>query len=329
MHIASTPAPLPLDMRAAQMTAFGGPEVMRVNRVRVPTPRADQVLIRVSASSINGTDVFLRQAQGVVRVATRLPFTLGFDIAGVVAACGPRVTGFAVGDPVYALLGHGGGGAAEFVLTQEDHAAIAPQSISLETAAAVPLSGLTALQALRGIAGVQAGQRVLVYGASGGIGAFAVQLAVHFGAQVTGVARAEKLEFVRAQGAHAVHDRNAGLEALGSGWDVIVDAAPALEFERVRGLLKRGGTLASVRAIPSGRAELEGLIGRGGVHWGGVRTAARSADLAFLARLIDAGSLRVPVDATYPLEQIADAHRYAGGDEVRGKVIVTMGNAVV
>jgi NADPH:quinone reductase-like Zn-dependent oxidoreductase len=315
---------VPTEMRAAQMTAFGGPEVLRVRRVRVPTPRANEILIRVAASSINGTDVFLRQAKGLMRAATRLPFTLGFDVAGTVAAIGPRVTAFAVGEPVYALLGHGGGGAAEFVLTKEDHAAIAPQSVSLETASAIPLSGLTALQALRGIAGVQADQRVLVYGASGGIGAFAVQLGVHFGARVTGVARAEKLEFVRAQGAHAAVDRNVGLEALGGEWDVILDAAPALEFERARALLKRGGTFVSVRAIPGARAELEGMVGQGGAHWAGVRTAARSEDLAYLARLVDAGVLRVPVDRTFAVDQIADAHRYAGGNEVRGKVVVTM-----
>jgi NADPH:quinone reductase-like Zn-dependent oxidoreductase len=267
-------------MRAAQMTAFGSPEVLRVNRVRLPTPRNDEVLIRVAASSINGTDVHLRQAQGLMRATVRLPFTPGFDVAGVIAACGSRVTAFAVGEPVYALLGHGGGGAAEYVRVQEDDVAIAPQSVPLETASAVPLSGLTALQALRGIAGIHAGQRLLVYGASGGIGAFAVQLAAHFGAQVTGVARAEKLEFVRAQGAHAVMSRDANLESLGGGWDVIFDAAPALEFERVRALLKPGGVLVSVRAVPGGRAELEGLIGRGGARWAGVRTAARSADLA-------------------------------------------------
>jgi NADPH:quinone reductase len=310
-------------MRAAQFSSFGAPSVLKIVSVPTPRPAPDEVLIRVAASSINGTDLFLRQAKGAMRLIAKLPFTPGFDVAGRVEACGAHVTAFAPGDPVYALLGHRGGGAAEFALCQQFRAAIAPKNIPLEVAAGVPLSGLTALQALRGLGGVRAGQRVLIYGASGGIGAFAVQLATHFGAHVTGIARQEKLEFVSSLGAAEVFDRGTPLEDLRRDWDVVLDAAPALSFETVEPLLAPQGVFVSVRAIPSGVAELRGLARRRGRRWRGVQTAERGLDLAYLARLIDDGLLHVPVDRTFTLIEIADAHTYAESSAVKGKVIVT------
>ncbi len=194
-------------MRAASFTSFNpAASAIVLETISTPVPTGDEVLIRVAASSINGTDLFLREASGAMRLATKLPFTPGFDVAGVIAACGPNVTAFASGDRVYSLLGHRGGDAAQFALARQSHVAIAPTAVTLEHAAAVPLSGLTALQALRGVAGLRRGQRVLVFGASGGIGAFAVQLAKIFGAHVAGVGRAQKLEFIAQMGADQVFD---------------------------------------------------------------------------------------------------------------------------
>lgn len=311
-------------MRAARYTSFGpAASAIGLEQIATPVPASDEVLIRVAASSINGTDLFLREASGPMRLATKLPFTPGFDVAGVVAACGPNVTAFAVGDRVYALLGHRGGGTAEYALARQSHVAIAPTSVTLEAAAAVPLSGLTALQALRGVAGLRRGQRVLIYGASGGIGAFAVQLAKIFGAHVAGVGRAEKLEFIAQMGADQVFDREVGISAMERDWDVVLDAAPALSFDDVEPLLTASGVMVSVRPIPSGLAEVRGLARRSGRRWAAVRTAERGLDLAYLARLIDRQALRVPVDRTFALEELVAAHQYAEGSAVKGKVIVT------
>lgn len=299
--------------------------MLRVDEVAWPHPEGDQVLIRVHASSVNGTDLGLRSGLGPFKYTTRRPFIPGFDVAGEVVACGPAVTAFSVGDRVMSLLGHGGGGAAEYVAVRQARVGMAPASIGLTEAAALPLSGLTALQALRGLAQVRAGQRVLVYGASGGIGAYGVQLAKLYGAHVTGVARPEKLNFVRQLGADAVLSRDQiDFFHPSETWDVIFDAAPALRFEQTEGALTENGILVSVQAIPVRPAEIAATLRRSGKRFAGVRTAERGLDLSHLARLVDAGQLRVPLDRRFPLAQIADAHRYAEGDEVRGKVIVEM-----
>ena len=311
-------------MRAARYTAFGSAaSAIRLETIATPVPNGDELLIRVAASSINGTDLFLREASGPMRLMAKLPFTPGFDVSGVVAACGPNVTAFAPGDRVYALLGHRGGGAAQFALAHQSHVAIAPSSVTLEDAAAVPLSGLTALQALRTVAGLRSGQRVLIYGASGGIGAFAVQLAKVFGAHVAGVGRAEKLGFIKQIGADQVFDRELGLSGMERDWDVVLDAAPALSFDDVEPLLTPSGVMVSVRPIPSGLAEVRGLARRSGRRWAAVRTAERGLDLAYLARLIDRQALHIPVDRSFALEDLIAAHQYAEGSSVKGKVIVT------
>lgn len=312
-------------MRAARFHTHGGPSVLRVEHVAWPFPGADELLVRIHASSVNGTDLGVRRGGGPMTLATKRPFTVGFDIAGEVVACGPRVTAFEPGDRVMALLGHGGGGAAEYVTVKQDRAAPAPESIPLVQAAAIPLAGLTAMQALRHSAGgrVRPGARVLVNGATGGIGAYAVQIARHLGAHVTGVARAEKLGLVRDLGAHDVAARDENILSSGRTWDVIFDTPPALRFADARSALTPGGVFVSTRPIPTGPAELSGLLGRGGPRFAGVMTKERGLDLAYLARLVDAGAVRVPLDRTFTLSEIGAAHRYAESGDARGKIVVT------
>ncbi|MFC4453460.1 NADP-dependent oxidoreductase [Deinococcus sonorensis] len=313
-------------MRSATFHTFGDPSVLRVEETDWPTATRDEVLIHVHASSINGTDLGLRAGQGPFRLAVRLPFTPGFDVAGVVVRCGPQVTAFHVGDPVMALLGHGGGGAAEYVAVRQSRVARAPERLSLLHAAAVPLSGLTALQGLRRGAALhtQPRARVLVIGAAGGIGSFAVQLARLYGAHVTGVARPEKQPYVRDLGADDTCTPDELNGPSFPAWDVILDAAPRLTLSAARPLLTARGVLVSVRPIPTQWPEVRSLAHPGGhPRFYGVQTRERGQDLSLLAHLIGTGQLRVPVDRSYPLTQIQDAHRYAEGPEVRGKVIVT------
>lgn len=321
-------------MLAARFHATGGPSVLRVDEVPAPRePRGDELLVRVAASSINGTDLGLRRGDVPLAAIGRLPFIPGFDLAGQVVRCGPAVTAFAPGDHVIALLGHRGGGQAEQLLLRQSRAALAPRTVLADAAASLPLAGLTALQALHGHAGlhVLAGEgrpvpRVLVIGASGGIGSYAVQLAKLTGAHVTGVASGPKLGHVTGLGADLVVDhREHDVTALGERWDVVLDVPGRLSFRAVRPILTGDGVHVSTR--PVGPDALRTLaparLRAGRPRFAFVATRARSQDLARLANLVDRGSLRPPVDRTYPLAEIAQAHQHAENG-VLGKVVVTL-----
>jgi len=310
-------------VRAVRIATFGGPEVLHVDEVPDPGPPVrDELLVRVEASSINGTDLGFRR--GAVRIATvgRMPFVPGFDLAGEVLACGPAVTAFAPGDRVVALVGHGGGGQAERIRIRQHRAALAPASVTATTAATLPLAGLTALQAL-GLGGLAArrGPRVLVHGATGGIGTFGVQLAVLAGAHVTAVAGAARLDVATELGAQSVLDRHTvDVTALDERFDIVLDAAGTLAF--TPRLLEPGGVQVSVRPL-SADALRSLLPGRSGPRFAAVRTSPRHGDLARLVRLVERGGLRPVVDAVYPMGEAAAAHRHAE-DGVRGKVVLDL-----
>ncbi len=319
-------------MLAVRFDAYGAPAVLRLEDVVAPrAPVRDELLVRVAGSSVNGTDLGLRR--GDLRVATwgRLPFVPGFDLAGEVLRCGPAVTAFAPGDRIMALLGHGGGGLAELVLLRQGRAALVPVSCSFEEAAALPLAGLTALQALHGMAGLRARRapaRVLVVGAAGGIGSFAVQLAKLAGAHVTGVASGAKLPFVTGLGAEDVIDyRTQDFTALDERWDVILDTPGRHRFAQVRGVLTSDGVLVSTRPISAdslrGRTPLR-LHGHG-QRVTAVMTRPRSQDLAHLAAQVDSGRLSPSLDRSYPMTEAASAHQHAQGPAT-GKVVIRVGN---
>lgn len=316
-------------MLAARFRSFGEPSVLAVEEVaEPPEPTGDRVLVQVAASSVNGTDLGLRRGDLKVATLGRMPFVPGFDVAGEVLACGPAVTAFSPGDRVMALLGHGGGGQAERIVFRQGRAARVPAACSLAQAAALPLAGLTALQALHGKASLHArrGRRVLVNGASGGIGSYGVQLAKLAGAHVTAVASGSKLGFAADLGADELVDyREQDVTALGRRWDVILDAPGLLAFATARRALAADGVLVSTR--PLGLDALRGLapprLRRGPGRFAAVMTRARSQDLAHLAALVDLGHLRPPVDRAFPLAQVADAHRHAEGPAT-GKVVITL-----
>jgi NADPH:quinone reductase-like Zn-dependent oxidoreductase len=315
-------------VRALRLARTGDPSVLQVDEVPAPRPPVgDELLVGVRASSVNGTDLGLRR--GELRVATwgRLPFVPGFDLAGVVLACGPQVTAFAPGDRVMALLGHGGGAAAEQVLLRQSRAARVPAGLTDEQAAALPLAGLTALQALYGSGGLRGRPRparVLVLGAAGGIGAYGVQLARLAGAHVTATARAVQQDFVRSLGADEVLDhRTPDVTTLGQRWDVVLDSPGRYRLDQLRPTLSDDGVVVSTR--PLSLDALRGLAPQrlrpAGPRLAAVMTQARSQDLAYLGALADSGQLVVPLDSVFPLERAPDAHRRAEGDAA-GKVVL-------
>lgn len=320
-------------MRAVRLRGSGESAVPVVEDVPEPAaPTGDRVLLRVEASSINGTDLGML-GTGVAAAVIRRIGSPGFDVAGEVLACGPAVTAFSPGDRVMALLGHAGGGQAERVVFRQEQAARVPASCSTADAAALPLAGLTALQALYGRAALRARRspRVLVVGASGGIGSYAVQLARLAGAHVTGVTSGPKLEFVARLGADDLVDRREReVTALGRRFDVVLDTPGRLTATAARSLLEDDGVFVTTRgAGPDSLRELvPARLRRRGPVSAAVRTRPRSADLAHLAALVDSGRLQPVVDRVFPLAQVDQAYRHAGGPAT-GKVVVTTSTAHV
>lgn len=319
-------------MLVVEFSHRGGPEVLRVaGRPDPPPPRGEELLVEVEASSINGTDLGLRRGAMPLASASRRRVVPGFDLVGRVAATGPMVTAYAVGDRVVAVLDHGGGAQAERTLVPQGRCARVPESWSVATAAALPLAGLTALQALYGRAGLgrRPRARVLVIGASGGIGTYAVQLARLAGATVTGTASRAKHERLAGLGLDDVLDHHATDVLAGPPrFDVVLDAYGATEVRRATGLLRPGGVVVTTRPI-SAPALLGTLASRfrgsRGPRSGAtfVATRARPEDLDRLMTLVDAGRLTPVVDSVFPVAQVAEAHRRAEGDAV-GKVVLTL-----
>ena len=313
-------------MRAVRLVRAGGSVAPRAVEVPAPgPPTGSQVLVRVAASSVNGSDLGLLRGGRLFRALSGGRVAPGFDLAGRVVACGPAVTGFSVGDRVMALIGHAGGGMAELVLLPQHRLARAPRTIDLEPAAGIPLAGLTALQALHGRAALSArtDPRVLVVGAAGGIGAYAVQLARLAGAHVTAVADPARADLVRDLGAHVVVDRRRDdVLSRGRRWDVVLDAPGALRFAAVRPALTRDGVLVSTR--PLSPDTVRGLRPGPGPRATAVATRRSPVDLAHLAHLVDTARLRVPLDRVVALEDVASAFAHAGSGRLRGKVVVSL-----
>ncbi len=312
-------------MRAVRFHTYGDASVLRVEDMAQPAPKRDEVLIRVHAASINPADIGGRQ--GTLRLvhARHLPHIPGNDVAGEVVACGPTVTAFVPGEKVFAMLGLNAGGQAEYVCAAQSKVARAPERITLTEAAAVPLVGLTALQALRRKARLQPGQRVVINGASGGVGSFAVQIARALGCHVTGVAGSAKVDLVKELGADEVIDyTQEAFTARAERWDVVFDAAGTLNWADVQRVLTPRGVMVVARGTPDNL--VPGLLSRFGsgprYTWMITRTSGQDLDL--LARLIDQGRLRPYVDRTFSMDQIQDAHHYFETGKTRGKIVVEL-----
>lgn len=307
-------------MRAVVQQAFGGPEVLHVRDVADPVPGPGEVRIRMGGAGVNPVDVAVRA--GSYPLLGEPPFTVGWDVAGVVDALGPGVSGRAVGDRVFGLARFPGEAAAyaELVVAPASELARTPEALSDVESAALPLAGLTAYQALVETAGVTAGQRVLVQAAGGGVGHLAVQVAKARGADVVAVVSPGKVGLVRALGADEVVDYTAGpfLDRVGPV-DVALDPFGSPNTQSVVSAVRRGGTVVSLldvdddarRTAAARDVRLERIL----VHPSGPQLEA-------LARLAERGVLRPHVAATYPLDKAGEAHR-ALDTGATGKVVLT------
>ena len=305
-------------MKAVRIHRFGGPEVLQLDEIATPAASGGKLLIRVAAASVNPVDYKIRKG-GYPKVTDKdLPVTLGRDVAGVIETAGG---GFATGDEVYAHLDWADGGYAEFALCAPEGVAARPSSVGMVEAAAVPLAATTAWQGLFDHGGLKAGERVLIHGASGGVGAFAVQFAHVKGAEVIATASADELERVRGLGADRVIDHKAQkFEEQVDDLDLVFDLIGGETQERSFQTLKRGGRLISTVQEPdAAKAAAAGVTAKR------YMATPNAGQLAEFARLIDAGQLQVTVARLFALEDASEAHRFLEEEHPHGKVVLKVG----
>jgi NADPH:quinone reductase-like Zn-dependent oxidoreductase len=331
----SSPAPARNAMRAIVQDSYGQAGVLRLARSPRPEPAAGEVLLRVRAAGLDrgawhlmtGKPYLLRLGFGLRRPKNPVP---GREVAGTVVALGSAVTGFAVGDEVFGI---GQGSFAEYAVARQDKLVRKPANITFEQAAVLAVSALTALQALRDAGRLEPGQQVLIVGASGGVGSYAVQLAKAFGATVTGVCGTAKLELVRSLGADHVLDYTRDDFADGTRrYDLILDVAGRSALSRLRRALTPTGTAVLVGGEEGG--DLTGGMNRQlrALAWSPflrqrltmLLCKERSSDLERLCDLAEAGAVTPSIDRTYPLERVPEAMRHLAAGDARGKVAITI-----
>lgn len=323
-------------MKAIVYTEYGTPDVLRFVEVEKPSPKDNEVLIKIHAASLNAGDHYVVKGEpfiarlmsgGILKPKHTIP---GADVAGRIEAVGKNVTRFRVGDAVFGDLSACGWGAlAEYVAVPEQAVILKPERLTFEEAAAVPMAAVTALQGLRDKGRIRAGQKVLINGASGGVGTYAVQLAKAFGAEVTAVCSTRNVEMARSIGADEVIDytqndftRNA------RQYDLIIAANgdhPLSDYKRALSLdgvyVCTGG---SMRQIFQSMLQGPILSMRGKQKFGNLMAHSNVGDLAFVSELAENGQVKPVIDRCYPLPEAADAMRYLGEGHARGKVVITM-----
>jgi len=321
-------------MKAIICTKYGLPDVLKLEEIQKPTPGDDEVLVEIHAASVTYSSVmgvtgepFLGRltGMGLLKPKQKIP---GGDIAGRVEAVGRNVKQFQPGDEVFGDLSLGRGGYAEYVCAPKNALALKPANISFAEAAAVPEAALVALQALRDKGQIQPGQKVLICGASGGIGTFAVQIAKYFGAEVTGVCSTRNLDMVRSIGAdHVIDYTKEDFTKNGQQYDLIVATAgyrSIFDYKRAlsaKGIyVATGGSMAQIfQALLLGP-----LVSMAGSKNLGSMVVKPNKDLAFVKELIEAGKVNPVIDRCYPLSEAAEALRYYAEGHARGKVVITV-----
>ena len=316
-------------MKAFIYEKYGPPENLRMAELGKPAPNGDELLVKVLAASVNAADwhimrgkpLFSRATLGLLRPKHKV---LGLDLAGQVEAAGSEVTRFQPGDEVYASLGdHGYGAFAEHVAVPVDVMTLKPATLSFEEAAAVPTAAVTALQGLRQHGDVQPAQKVLINGASGGVGTFAVQIAKAYGPEVTAVTSTRNLDLARSLGAdHIIDYTTTDFAASGQRYDLILDTVGNRSVPDLRRALAAGG-----KAAVTGFTSVRGLLGvslRGGKDIAQVQAHVTTRDLEMLSELIEAGKLRPQIARRYPFADIPRAIAYLEQGHARAKVVVAV-----
>jgi NADPH:quinone reductase-like Zn-dependent oxidoreductase len=319
-------------MKAILQTRYGSPDVLQFIEIKKPIPRQDQVLVKVRAVGLNAADWrLLKGSPFFIRLMRlgkgKIP---GSDMAGRVESIGHEVKQFKPGDAVYGdIFSFGSGAFAEYICVPEKAVAHKPSNLSFEQAAAVPMAAVTALQGLRDLGAIQPGQQVLIHGASGGVGTFAVQIAKTLGAEVTAVCSTGKMDMVRSLGAdHVIDYTREDFTKNGQHYDLILAANGYRSIWKYRRSLTprgryvmAGGTMSQIfQAVLLGKM----LSKEGGKKLAGMTARPSQKDLLFLKELIEAGQVTPVIDRCYPFEQVPEAMRYLGEGHAVGKVVITV-----
>jgi NADPH:quinone reductase-like Zn-dependent oxidoreductase len=321
-------------MKAIIYTEYGPPDVLKLEEVEKPTPSDDEILVKIYSASVNWGDwhnlradpFLVRLVAGLLKPKNKI---LGFDVAGRVEAVGVNVKEFQPGDAVFGdIYAYGGGAFAEYVSVPENALLLKPVNISFEQAAAVPVAAVTALQGLRDQGQIQTGQKVLINGASGGVGTFAVQIAKSFGAEVTGVCSTRNLEMVRSIGADQVIDyTREDFTQNGQRYDLILDNVgnPSV-YKR---FYKRSLTPTGICVIVAGSFSLQLVLGpwmsmTGPNKIGTYMTVTKKEDLVFMKELLEAGRIVPVIDRSFPLSEVPEAIRYLEEGHAQGKVVIDL-----
>ena len=317
-------------MKAIVYTKFGPPEVLHLQEVKKPTPKANEVLIKIHATTVVKEDPDMRASPGFNGFLKPRNPILGQELAGEVEAIGSAVTRFRPGDQVFGIGMFGA--YAEYKCMPENGAlALKPANISYEDAASIPNGALTALPFLRDKGKIQSGQSVLINGASGSVGAAAVQLAKYYGAHVTGVCSTANLEWVRSLGAdHMIDYTREDFTEIGKTYDIIFDTVGKLSFSECKGSLTDEGIYLTTVPTPVVMLQALWTSRRGSKKVKFAATGLRPArekikDLLFLTVLIEVGKIKPVIDRVYPFDQIVDAHRYVEQGHKKGNVIIMLG----
>lgn len=330
-------------MKAIVCAEYGSPDVLQLKEVEKPTPKDNEVLIRIYATTVNFGDMMARNFKAISPRKFNMPLLfwlparlafgfrkpkkniLGSEFAGEIEAIGKEVKRFKQGDQVFGYRGQSMGAYAEYLCMSEDGVlAPKPANMTYEEAAAVPYGALTALSLLRKV-NIQSGQKVLINGASGGIGSTAVQLAKYFGAEVTGVCGTPRVKFVKALGAEKVIDyTNEDFARSGETYDLIFDILGKGSFARGKSSLRSNGRYLFASFKMKQLIQMLFTSIRGGKKVICALSAEKAEDLSFIKELIEAGKFKSIIDRCYPLAQTAEAHRYVEAGQKHGNVVITV-----
>jgi NADPH:quinone reductase-like Zn-dependent oxidoreductase len=304
------------DMKAVQIQAYGGPEVLMYGNAPRPVPGPNEVLVRIHAASINPIDWKIRAGYFKEHIKLSLPVILGMDLSGTVDSVGSDVRNFKAGDEVYAMNEIPKFGAyAEYLTVNEAILALKPESLDHQRAAAIPATGLTAWLGLTEVGGLKPGQKVLIHGAAGGVGSFAVQIAKAMGAKVVGTAQTRNQSLLKELGADQAIDYTATpFEKAVSDVDLVIDTVGGDTEKRSWAVLKKGGVLAST--VSQAASPVPGVTAKY------ISSRPDSQGLRELARLADAGKLRPIVETILPLNEIRKGHELSQTGHVRGKIVI-------
>jgi NADPH:quinone reductase-like Zn-dependent oxidoreductase len=306
-------------MKAIVVHEFGGPEILKLEDVPVPAPKEDEMLIKVFAAGVNSFDGVLRSGKYAKVFKMQLPWIPGYDVAGTVEKVGDKVSKFKVGDPVYAFISiPRGGGYAEYAVAKQNQAALKPATLSFAEAAGVPSVALTAWQALIDKGNVQSGQTVLIHGASGGVGLFAIPIAKIHGAKVFATASTANQDFLKQLGADVAIDyKTQKFEDIAKEVDLVVDGVGGETLARSYSIVKKGGTLVSL----VGRVD-QVQLDKYGIRGVSLEAEYNGDELAQIGKLIDEKKIKVILSQIFPLADAAQAQAKADTGHARGKIVL-------